>query len=265
MDIGIVWDACGWNVIGTAEQIDLLKRHGFTHIFIDAHHPDLDNTVHAVREAGIAVDFCHAPFDHINDMWLDGEAGDVMLGRLKSCVDSCARLSIPTLIVHLSAGDNCPHITDCGFTRFKALVDHADESGVIIAFENQRKLANIAFAFEVYPTARFCWDTGHEDCFAYGRRYMPLFGDKLVSLHIHDNDGEHNHDFHMIPFDSKVDFDRVARSIAEVRFEGTIMLEVFRKATHFYDGMSDDEYYARAAAAAARIRDRVVGLMDNAD
>lgn len=260
MDIGIVWDAYGTNAVGREEQIALLRKCGFTHIFIDAHHPDLDDTVRAVRASGIAVDFCHAPFNGINYMWLDDEKGDAMLDRLKACVDNCARNDIPTLIVHLSAGDACPHITDLGYERFKALVDYADECGVVIAFENQRKLANIAFAFEVYPTARFCWDIGHEECFANGRRYMPLFGDKLVALHIHDNDGIHDHDFHMIPFDSKVDYERVARSLADVHFTGTVMLEVFRTQTHFYDDLTPDEYYAKAAAAATRIRDRVVGL-----
>ena len=101
--------------------------------------------------------------------------------------------------------------------------------GVQIAFENQRKLANIAWTFEEIedaPNVGFCWDTGHENCFTPGRQYMPLFGKKLICTHIHDNNGVFDHDEHLLPFDGKLDFVRAARQIRESGFTGALVLEV---------------------------------------
>ena len=53
---------------------------------------------------------------------------------------------------------------------------------------------------------------------------MPLFKDKLVALHVHDNFIKT--DDHLIPFMGKVDFDHVGRELAESGFDGTLMLEI---------------------------------------
>ena len=258
MKIGISWDAYGKNEIKPEEQIELLEKYGFGATFIDSDNGDIDTIVPLLREAGISVDTCHAPFKGINRIWSDLPEGDDALKMLSESVDVCARHSIPVAVVHLSSGDNAPRISDAGYYRFKKLVDYACENRVKIAFENQRKLANLAFAMEEFPGAGFCWDVGHEACFAYGRRFMPLFGSRLVALHIHDNFGKHEGDMHMIPFDAGLDFDTAAQYIAESGFEGTVMLELMRHTSGYYENVSADEYYSRAAAAAKRIRDKII-------
>ena len=55
----------------------------------------------------------HAPFGHINDIWLDCEGGQVMLDELKNCVDCCAAAGVPIAVVHLSSGQNPPPVTEC--------------------------------------------------------------------------------------------------------------------------------------------------------
>ena len=211
---------------------------------------------------GILWESMHAPFDGINNIWLEGEAGDTMLQRLLNGVDACAAAEVPILVVHLSSGLKPPSITDVGRARFARLVEHAGEKRVQIAFENQRKLANIAWAFEAFedaPHVGFCYDAGHEGCFTPGRQYMPLFGKKLIFTHIHDNSGEFDHDEHLIPFDGKLDMERVARQIRESGYEGTLMLEVIAKNSDRYEGVDCDTYLEKAAAAIKRLRDMVDG------
>ena len=208
----------------------------------------------------IAYETIHAPFDGINYMWLDNAEGDGILSRLCATVDACKRLSVPVAVVHLSSGVNAPSITDIGRYRFKRLVDHAAENGVRIAFENQRKLANIAWAFEAfedYDNVGFCWDVGHEGCFAGGREYMPLFGKRLICTHIHDNDLKPNHDLHMIPFDGRIDFYKVARHIKANGFAGTLMLELMIDNSDYYTSVAPKNYIERAAFAAKRLRDMI--------
>ena len=213
----------------------------------------------------IRFDTLHAPFDHINDIWLAGEGGDRMLAELKDCVDKCLVVGAPIAVVHLSSKMNPPTITDIGRGRFGELVAHAQKKGVKIAFENQRKLFNLAWAFETFKPedgVGFCWDCGHENCFTPGMQFMPLFGSRLICTHLHDNLGIFNDDRHMLPFDGGVDFDRVARQIRESGFEGTLMLEVMAGVNSHYEGrnyrgVSPEEYLQRAAAAANRLAQMV--------
>lgn len=255
MDIGISWNAYGG--LETEYEFELLKSNGFTHFFPDSDNPQLEKIMKAAAENGIACDMFHAPFRKINNIWYDTQAGEEMAASLKNAVDTCEKFGVPVAVVHLSSGDNAPNINDTGINRFIDLVNYATEKGVKIAFENQRKLGNIAYAFEKCPDAVFCWDVGHEACFANGLEFMPLFGKKLTVLHIHDNDGVHNEDLHMLPFDASLDFDRIARHIAKSDFNGAVMLEVFRRISGRYENMSAPEYYKRAADAARRLRDKI--------
>lgn len=243
--------------ISIEEEIRLMKENGFTATFVSNEYEAFDRDVEALQTAGIEVETIHAPFDGINEIWLEGEKGDRMLQRLIACLQDAKRHQIPRIVVHMSSGIRPPMISDIGNARFAALMEASREIGVSIAFENQRKLANLALMFEYYEDALFCWDVGHEACFAGGREYMPLFGDKLAALHIHDNTCEFNHDFHMLPYDGKINFDKVARAIAESGYTGTLMLEVGRWGSPRYDGLSAEEYYNRAGIAAKRLRDAV--------
>lgn len=253
MKIGINMNAFG--EIDFEKQVALMLENGFETTFVTAEHTELDAMMRAIRQAGIVCESAHAPMDKINDMWYAGEAGEQMLARLCRCEDLCAEYDIPVLVVHLSSGVPAPRISEAGYERFKHLVDHADARGVKIAFENQRVLANIAFAFEQFPTAGFCWDVGHEDVFAGGRRYMPLFGDRLCQLHVHDH--FFGWDVHIIPYDGKVDYERVSASIAAVDYDRSLMLELNVAASDVYAGWTAEQYYKHAAQGARKVADRV--------
>ncbi|MBE6956566.1 MAG: sugar phosphate isomerase/epimerase [Ruminococcaceae bacterium] len=253
MKIGINMNAFG--DIDIDLQIRLMRENGFETTFVIAENPRRDALLQAIQKAGIACESLHAPLGkELNDLWQEGEAGEVMLDRQKRSVDLCAANGIPVSVVHLSSGV-APRINEAGYQRFKALVDYADERGVKIAFENQRYLANIAFAFEQFPTAGFCWDVGHEEAFANGRRYMPLFGDRLSQLHVHDN--RFGRDEHLIPYDGKIDYERVAASIAAVDYDRSLMLELCAPASDVYDGWTPEQYYQHAGRAAKKLADRV--------
>ena len=138
------------------------------------------------RSIGLEPEIIHAPFRGINDIWTEGEAGEKMLDALIENVVNAGDNGIPYVVVHLSSGDNAPHLNDIGIRRFERLVEAAKKNSVTVAFENQRKLANIAYMMERYrdcPNVGFCWDNGHEACFAGGREYMPLFGKHLAKFY----------------------------------------------------------------------------------
>lgn len=239
-------------------QAELMKENGFTRTFDFPSSKEIcERNASLLSGCGIYYDTLHAPFKGINDIWKSTDEGEVMLSRLTDGVDKCCLVGADTLIVHLSSGIPAPRINDIGFSRFDRLMEYAAKKNIKIAYENQRFVANLAAVLEEYKDAGFCWDVGHEECFTCGRRYMPLFGDRLAALHIHDNHKEFNRDEHMLPFDGKIDYDRVASEIAERKYTGTLMLEVIRHNSHSYDEMSAEEYYKRAGNAASKLREKV--------
>ena len=251
------------------EQVQKYASLGFNTIFTGVCATEAEQVAYAELFAkhGIEYETLHAPFGHINDIWLDCEGGEQMLGELIKSVDHCKAAGVPILVVHLSSGITPPSITDLGQARFAKLMEHAEKNGIIIAYENQRMLGNIAWAFEQFassPSLGFCWDCGHENCFTYGRQYMPLFGKKLVCTHIHDNRGPKltngKNDLHMLPFDGCFDYSRFARQLNEAGYTGSLMLEVMKgNSQGFYDAMSNDEYLQRAADAVKKLRTMVDG------
>ena len=207
------------------------------------------------RRAGLFYECLHAPFGHINDIWSPEDCGDRMEKELTDTIDAAAAFSIPYVVLHLSSGDRCPCINDVGHARFDRIVNRAVQKNVTVAFENQRKLANLAFVLELYqdvPNVGFCWDVGHEKCFADGREFMPLFGNRLVYTHIHDNLCVHNGDLHLIPFDGAVDYTRTAHHLRQ--FDGTLTLEILPKNSDRYTNVPMRDYYRRAYDAAVRLR-----------
>lgn len=240
--------------ISVEREIELLQKNGVDATFLGCDENTAD-TVKKMRQAGIEVDNFHAPFHNVNAIWLPGEAGELALKQFTDAAELAAKTEVPLIVVHLSSGVTPPMISDVGNERFARLMKRAGELGVTVAYENQRKLANLALMFEYYPEARFCWDVGHEACFANGMEYMPLFGDKLAALHIHDNLKIFNEDLHRLPYDGAIDFDRTAEQIAKSGYEGTVMLETWNGP--FYQGVTDEEFVARAASAARRLADTI--------
>ena len=244
------------------EYIRLISQLGFTATFTGNRDPQ---TLPAIGEScakyGVICETLHAPFGHINDIWLPGDDGDAMLCELKLCVDHCGIVGAGVMVTHLSSGNRAPSITDLGRARFTELVDYAASKNVMIAFENQRKLANLAWALETFDesVAGFCWDCGHEGCFTPGRQYMPLFESRLICTHIHDNSGNYNEDQHLIPFDGSLDFSCVARQLRDSGYQGSLMLEVIAANSAHYDNISVETYLQCALNAAEKLRDMVDG------
>lgn len=244
------------------ENFALFKSLGFDAVFTgcDDNLEKTERYANAAAKNSLLFESLHAPFDGINNLWREGEDGELMLFRIISCIERCGKYGIPIAVVHLSSGENAPHINDLGKSRFDAIVECAVKHDVTVAFENQRKIANLAFAMELYDKVEqvgFCWDVGHEGCFTHGKQFMPLFGEKLVYTHIHDNTCCYNEDLHLIPFDGKTNYDIAAEHIAKSNFSGTLTLEIFKKAP-MYSETDSVSFYEKAFWAISKFRDMCV-------
>lgn len=243
-----------------AEYIDYIKNLGFDSVFaMQRPTPVLVEAAELLAKAGMCFETVHAPFREANDIWLEGEAGDRWLEVLLGGVDACTVVGAPISVVHLSSGQKPPCINELGRARLTKLVDYAASKNVSIAFENTRKIGMLGWALEEFEEAEnvgFCLDTGHEACFTPGKELLPVFGDRLICTHIHDNNMLQ--DQHYIPFEGQIDFERVMSQIKKCGYEGSLMLEVMGTKP-IYDDITDEEYLDRAAKAIKRLRDMIDG------
>ena len=257
MKLGISYN-CYWG-LDDDTQIALMKKNNFQSTFIGSEDPRLDEVVMRLKKENIFCENLHGPMStdtsNVNDMWRNSERSEEFLARIMDGLEKCGKYEIPTLVLHVTAGPTPPRPNERGYARFVQVFERAKELGVEIACENIHPYGNIAFILEQFPDAGFCWDIGHEACSGLGIQFMPMFGNRLKALHIHDNmlDGDH----HMIPRDGKIDFDRVARQIAESPYEGSVMLELSSRQSNFYNGVSPEEYYECAGKAALRLKEEI--------
>lgn len=239
------------------EVIAAFAENGIGRTFVCIEHPQFDQAMDALKKANIAVDNFHTPYKGLNSIWAEGEAGDDMLDRLLQSVDTCSKYGVNLMVAHASGGRPMPPISEIGLKRFDEFMAYAKEKDITIAFESHRYVENVKYMIERYPEAAFCLDTGHEDAFTPGVRYMQMWGDILVATHISDNEYVCDQDMHMLPFDGHIDFDMTARELAKHGYDGTLMLEVKPGNHRLYDNVPINEYYRRAAESARKLANMV--------
>ncbi len=257
MKLGIYYDC--YKGLDDRTRVALMKKNDFECTFLHSSSERLYEEVRAIREADIIVESLHAPYPTaeggIDDLWIDGERGEEALSEIYDCIEKCVRCEVPTLVVHPTSTGHPTYPSEIGLCRFERVFERAREYGVSIAFENVCCFDVLLYLLEQFPEAGFCWDTGHEAFERRGKRHMPLFASRLQLLHLHDN--YLCKDIHLLPYDGKIKFSRVARQIAESPYEGSVMLEVKKSWGGIYDMLSPAAYYERARMAAERIERRI--------
>ena len=245
--LGIISDCI--RGVEPVEMLDKIKDAGFDCFFTGR--IDIE-TVSALKEKGdklgLGFEFIHAPFKNINSMWLEGDDYLEIYNDIKQTIDSAAACDVPIIIAHTSSGWDAPQVTDLGLSRYDELVDYAEKKGVIIAFENLRKVGNLAYFVDRYEgrdCVKFCYDNGHEHCYTKTVCWPDIFTYNICATHIHDNMGRGREkvgdpDTHMLPFDGNCDYKKMIEKLDEYEFEGPLMLEVFNHT--IYNSMTPEEF-----------------------
>ena len=83
------------------------------------------------------------------------------------------------------------------------------------------------------------------------------FGARIGCTHVHDNDCVQDNDLHLLPFDGRIDFGRVARQIRESRYTGPLTLEIHATNSDKYNFMTLQAFLERAALSIKRLRSMV--------
>lgn len=187
---------------------------------------DYKNCPHYARSAGLFVENIHAPFDGINNIWLDNLSGEDMLSELCDCVKFCAENSVPTAVLHLCSSETPPEPNPLGIERLKRLVGLAEDKGVSLALENLRTTRFNSYVQQKIQSKNlgYCYDSGHQLWKTPDRQILEEYGEKLMALHLHDNSGLD--DEHLLPFDGAIDWKKIMLQLKKTGYRGALALEV---------------------------------------
>ncbi len=241
------------------ETLKKIKALGFDCFFVNGYDVDFASCKRLSDELGLTFEFIHAPFRGINEMWLEGDEYKDLYDKICQSIDAAAACSVPVVITHLSSGWQPPAVSELGLSRFDALVEFAEQRGVILAFENLRNYENLMVIMERYKdreNVRFCYDCGHEYCYTHGVDWIKIFGEKLICTHIHDNfgyDRSCDPDIHILPFDGTLDYADMMRRLDKVGYDGSLMLEVFNSSKPEYMELDEDEFLKECAERITKI------------
>lgn len=153
--------------------------------------------------------------------WTDTKKGDWMQKRLAKDIKVASKYGIKYVVTHVKGIPS-----EIGLERIKRLLKLCDKYNVDLAIENTENIACFMYTFEniSHPHLKFCYDVGHNNCFNPEIDYFKDFGDKLVCLHLHDNDG--TRDAHGLNKYGNINWDLVARNLAKINFNGSLDYEI---------------------------------------
>ena len=160
-----------------------------------------------------------------------------------------ARLGGQTVVMHAAAD-----ALDPLRRSLDALAPVARRHGIRIAIENTETTAQFAAPrqlLEAYPPdfLGLCYDSGHGNLTGQrGLDELETLTDRLIALHLHDNDGSGDH--HQLLFTGTVDWPRLATLIARSSYRGCVSSEAALRQS--WRG-TETEFLAAAFGAGERL------------
>lgn len=253
--------------VPVTEQQELLKNAGFDRFAFDREKRGTSELTEMLmkkaEKLNLDCEYIHAPFYGMDDIWHDesGELSKIMLRDLYATIDDCHSYGVRYAVFHAIIGmDNCTP-TELGLQRLDDVVDYAVRKNVYLAFENtegEMYLDAILTRYKDVENVGFCFDSGHELCYNYGRDVLSKYCERLFVTHLNDNKGMTGDeltfydDCHLLPFDGIADWEGIARRINKGNYNGTFSFEVISKGrptrtdNEIYNHLSAQEYVNEA-------------------
>ena len=203
------------------ERMSAIRDVGFDAVCLDfeaeliATETPWENQVRLAEKYGLPIENVHLTGAGMTDVWSDGAQGGYVIDRLIKELGDMASLGIRVGVAHVTWGHDRPAGSfDRGLSRYLRAAEAAERHGVYLALENSVYPEYVRFLLDHIDSSHvdFCLDSGHENAFSHGENYLLSYADRLLAMHIHDNDGIH--DLHGIPFTGTVDWNAAVRELS---------------------------------------------------
>lgn len=199
------------------------------------------------QKFGLVVNTCHFPSTNADWLWYDDERSVAYVKQFSDACRECGERGIKNLVLHLTKRLVTPEPNQFGLENFVELLNSAKKNNVVIAIENTRFLRYNDFILEHFgrdENIGFCYDCGHNNAYTPNEQPLEMYGDMLVTTHIHDNVGAvgSKPDQHHVMGEGNVNFDNV---FARLKFFGAqrYNLESYCNETSCYYGKVTIEQY----------------------
>lgn len=254
------------------EVISLIKQAGFNSVMVSfiAENTGLsEEYIVEAKSVGLNIPYVHLSYKDENSFWTRGTTNDRLISRAKSELDLCKKYNIKKAVFHVASGSSfniaiAPN--EFGLNCMKEILEYARNCGVKIAVENLDRL-NIEHFFYIMDNIKdsslgVCYDSGHHNLYLSDYDLIEMYNDRIFAVHLQDNlmdwqEGtDWTRDIHRLPFDGKIDFEKVMQKLAESSYNDAIILEVHKipaGGINIYKDMTDIEYLTEAKKRAARL------------
>ena len=251
-----------------------IAEAGFTHVHW-CHHwnsdfiysqAEIDQIARWLKAYGLQLNDLHAS-DGVEKCWVSPLEYERLAGveLVKNRMNMAAQLGSDVIIMHVDPEPEEAQEKVIFWNQLQKSLDelepYARTHGVRIAVENlfddyflqkhpNRPLSEMADNFDeierLFATYApdyigLCYDSGHGNVGRDRMKRLEPLKERLIALHLHDNDGTGDH--HQLPFSQTIDWDRLARLIAESSYHKCVSLEVVIRRT---DIKSEEAFLQKA-------------------
>ncbi len=235
------------NNVNAKITFDALRKAGFSKVFVQYYDKEFEidqkEQVEICRKENIDIIFAHLGYQNINRIWDDDEIGKEIVERYKKDLDDIKSMNIGMVIMHASSGFNTASCNEMGLKKFKEIADYAEKLNIKIAFENTKMINHLEYILDNITSSNIglCYDVGHQLCNSKGNFDISKYKGRIFAVHLHDNDS--TSDQHLLPFDGKVAWTKIIKTLKEAEYDGPITLEICNKS---YRDMDIEDYYKEA-------------------
>ena len=204
------------------ERIDLIKEAGFECVITSAD-PSLNkqngtirNQVKYLKKKGLKLSSLHMTYveEELPNFFKDNKIGDKIEKRIIKDLRIAKKYGFTCVVVHISGEES-----EIGYKRIENILNVCEKLDVPLAIENldfnQQLLVKIFDKYKDNKYLKFCYDSGHNNCFDYGFDYLGKYGDKLICLHLHDNMGDN--DSHTLNKYGNIDWEKLALELSKCK------------------------------------------------
>ena len=248
-------------------SLDEIKNAGFTHVMISPNKHNLEDSIKKTLEKGLKISFVHLPFDSANSLWVKGGTNERYIDLVINQLETCSRYNIPIAVMHPTRGSSIEKVIKPnrqGLLSMYKILEAAEKYNVVIALENLDRVNFRSFKYLMKhinsPYLKFCYDAGHHNLYYPKKDILKKYGDRIVAVHLHDNlmnwkyGYDYSVDLHLIPFDGKVDYNKVCKNIAKTNYDNVILLELHKTSDNdIYPTVSNADYLEKAYKSATKL------------
>lgn len=201
------------------EKAKMIRDNGFECVITnadkiwDCQNGKFKSQIKLFKKYGLKPSSLHMRYhgEDLSLFWEKGRQGRRLERRLKKDLWLARKYNFSCVVTHIRG-----KFSEVGRQRLERVLKYCKKVNVPIAIENTRNRVLFEKVFKTIKNdyLKFCYDSGHNNCFDKGFDYFLKYGEKLAAVHLHDNMGKK--DDHTLNALGTIDWDMIARKLAKL-------------------------------------------------